>query len=145
MSNVSSKQEKNFSGIKVLVAFLGILLIVAALGFAIQLLRSSAKATDDKTPKRATIAASYSSIPLPSGLKLAEHQTASTGTPSEVYFYTFDSPKLTVSDEFAANLEKTGYSIIKGTDGLLFSASKAGNITLNFTFTDPNQLKVVAI
>ncbi|MDB5182840.1 MAG: hypothetical protein JWO47_624 [Candidatus Saccharibacteria bacterium] len=145
MSNTATKPAKKVNGLKVLVAFLGIIVIVAALGFAIQLLRGSARADDAEAPKRPTIAASYQAIPPPSELKLSEHQTVSTGTPSEVYFYTFTTPKLTASDDFAAALQKSGYSVVKGTDGLLFSASKDATISLNFTFSDPNQLKVVAI
>jgi len=143
-SNAISQPKKKVTATKLLLSLVGAVITVAVIVFAASLLRGSMKASDAEAP-RASVATSYNAIKLPAELKLSEHKSVTTGTPSEVYFYSFQANKLDVSNQFAASLKSAGYSVITGTDGLIFSASKEGAISLNFTFTDPNQLKVIAI
>lgn len=126
------------------VVVLGILVLVTAFGFVAHLFLGSDKSSNAQESRK-SIVASYDAIVIPTELQLLQHQTTNSGTPSEVYYYSYTGQKNEVSNAFGVNLAAAGYSLTKGTDGLLFSASKAGNISLNFTFTDPNQLKVVAI
>ena len=137
--------DKKAGSFNKIFAVLGIMILITVLAFSIHLLIGSARATDAEAPRRQSIAGSYLDITLPANLSLLEHQSVTTGTPSEVYFYTYTGDKLALTNNFAANLANAGYSLTKSNDGLIFSASKNGSITLNFTFSQPNQLKVVAI
>jgi flagellar basal body-associated protein FliL len=124
---VTSKTKKSRTFLTIII----VLVVVAGLGVAgVLLLKPHNTTSTTKGTPHPKVTESYAAIKLPTDLQLLQHQSTTAGTPSEVYYYQYTMKKQNVT---------------KGTDGLIFSATKNSTISLNFTFIDPDQIKVIAI